>query len=585
MSSKTSMKRFWHFILLSAFIATGFGCGSGGGGSSSNKGGSDASAPRFTGLETVGNDNGNVVLTSKEATDDQTSPAEMNYLIYVATSPEGVQRNGETPYVVTGAQACSGGQCTFTLTDLNKDGNTTYYFGSHARDASGKLDEDAHPTEGTLTVTPLMVAVQPPPGGSGENIIASSSLNINKSRNAVHPALAIVGDQRYLIWEECEDDPGAIRRPDDTIERPTPGGWEDDHPCAFNTPSQIYVRQGANWDLLTDSDPALGGRSDLTRNASGHSHSPTLAFDGTTLYTAWTERGIPTTPGDIFVRKFDAASGWTDTGFPSRGFDGWPALTRHPILGAALGMGFERSAGSNRQLFFQTFDGGSWQSAIGPLNKDAARTAEAPVFSKKGDLYVTWKEMTRPTAPTIPNIFVKRWSNTTSTWDDVAGGAPLNLDTEKEARYPSIDVLGNVPYVVWHECFDAGCSRKHIFVKRLEGSQWIQVKDTGVCGEGPTADRDCGSLNISSRDAKTPSLAVHNDKVFVAWSERDTKTNKWAVRIKRLDGDTWVPLTLPQDLFVNNAHSPMLYANGSLHIAWVEENEAGVLQLIVAKLG
>ncbi|MDC4227902.1 MAG: hypothetical protein MPW15_27660 [Candidatus Manganitrophus sp.] len=97
--------------------------------------------------------------------------------------------------------------------------------------------------------------------------------------------------------------------------------------------------------------------------------------------------------------------------------------------------------------------------------------------------------------------------------------------------------------------------------------------------------RNCGSLNVNSRFAKTPSLAVHNDKVYVAWSERDFVTNKFAVRIKRLDGNTWVPLTLPQGLFVNNAHSPILYANGSLHIAWVEENEAGVLQLIVAKLG
>lgn len=95
MSSKTSIKWFWHFILLFAMIATGFGCGSGGGGNNSKP---DASAPRFTGLEGATSDNnGNVVLTAPEATDDQTSAAEMSYLIYVATSPEGVQRTGETP--------------------------------------------------------------------------------------------------------------------------------------------------------------------------------------------------------------------------------------------------------------------------------------------------------------------------------------------------------------------------------------------------------------------------------------------------------------------------------------------------------
>lgn len=564
MSSKTNVKWFWHFILLFAMIATGFGCGSGGGGGNNSKGGPDASAPRFTGLESAGNDNGNVVLTSKEATDDQTSPAEMNYLIYVATSPEGVLRSGETPYVFTGAN-CTGGQCIFTLTDLNKDGNTTYYFGSHARDTSGKLDEDAHPNEPALNATPLVVTTQPPPGNGGDgNIITSSSLNIDSALHAVHPSLAVVGEQRFVIWEECAPvAPGAE-------------GWQNDHPCDQNTASKIHIRQGVNWDLLTD--PALGGRTDLTRNPASHGDNPTLAYDGATLYAAWKERG---SPSKLFVMKFDQA-GWSDTGFPDTDSDDRPALTRHPLLGNVLGMAYERSAPTppgQKHLLFRQMNGG-WQSNIGPLNQNAGFSAEAPVFSKKGDqMYITWKENTAA-VPGIPNVFVKRWNNGSSTWEAVGSG-PLNLNPAMEARYPSVDVLGNVPYVAWHECSDAGCGREHIFVKRFEGDQWVQVKDTGACGPDP----NCGSLNVNSRFAKTPSLAVHNDKVYVAWSERDFGTNKFAIRIKRLDGNTWVPLTLPQGVFVNNAHAPILYANGALHIAWVEENEQGILQLIVAKLG
>lgn len=564
MSSKTSIKWFWHFILLFAMIATGFGCGSGGGGGNNNK--PDAAAPRFTGLEGATSDNnGNVVLTAPEATDDQTSAAEMSYLIYVATSPEGVQRTGETPYVFTGADVCTGGQCAFTLTDLTKDGTTTYYFGSHARDASGKLDEDVHPTEGSLQATPLVVAVLPPPGNNGGvGIIASSSLNIDPALHAVHPSLAVVGDQRYVIWEEC------------TPAAPGTNGWESNHPCDHATASKIYIRQGANWDLLTDS--ALGGRSDLTRNPASHGHNPTLAYDGATLYAAWKERG---SPSNLFVMKFDQA-GWSDTGFPDTDSDDRPALTRHPLLGSILGIAYERSAPTppgQKHLLFRQLNGG-WQSNIGPLNQNSALSAEAPVFSKKGDqLYITWKENTSATAPSTPNIFVKRWNG--SAWENVGTGGALNLNTINEARFPSIDVLGNIPYVAWHECSDPNCSREHIFVKRFEGDQWVQVKGTGSCGPDP----NCGSLNVNSRFAKTPSLAVHSDKVYVAWSERDTNTNKYAIRIKRLDGDTWVPLTLPQGLFVNNAHSPILYANGSLHIAWVEENDLGVMQLIVAKLG
>jgi hypothetical protein len=573
MSSKTSIKRFWHFILLFALVGTGFGCGSGGGGGSSSKGGSDTSAPRFGGLSGVSSENnGNVVLTAPEATDDQTAGPEMSYLIYVATSPSEIQRNGTTPYTFTGASACNGGQCTFTLIDLNKDGTTTYYFGSHARDTAGNLDQDEHTTEASLQATPLTVTTQPIPGNGGNGgIVASSSLNIDPASHAVHPSLAVFNDQRYVIWEECTPAQAT------THGSSTPG-WDQDHPCDHNAASKIYVRQGANWDLL--SDPAFGGRTDLNRDPARHGHNSTLAYDGSNLYAAWKERGGAS---NLYVLKFDGSS-WTDTALPSLASDDRPALTRHPILGTALGMAYERSAPAapgNKQLFFRPFTG-SWDAAGSPLNKNAALDGEAPVFSKKGDtLYIAWKEATQGApSPEIPNIIVKRWNPTASSWEAVGPGA-LNLNPAMEARYPSIDVLGNVPYVAWHECSDAGCGREHIFVKRFEGDQWVQVKDTGACGPDP----NCGSLNVNSRFAKTPSLAVHNDKVYVAWSERDFGTNKFVIRIKRLDGNTWVPLTLPQGVFVNNAHSPVLYANGSLHIAWVEENEQGVLQLIVAKLG
>lgn len=588
MSSKTSMKRFWHFIILFVLIGTGFGCGSGGGGGNSGKGGGpDTAPPHFQGLSKAEADpsgNGNIMLTAPEATDDQTGGPEMTYLIYVAETPEGIQRNGTTPHTFPGAGACNGGQCTFTLTGLKNDGSTTYYFGSNAKDAAGNLDQDAHPNEAALKVTPVSVTPQPIGGGNGGggggdgSIIASSSLNANGAMHAVHPSLSIVGDQRYVTWEECTPAPSATADPADPTKRISTPGWANYHPCNQDTPAQIYVRKGASWDLVTDS--TLGGRTDLSRDPSHHNHNPTLVFDGTQLYTAWKERTSPTS--HLFVFKFDGAV-WSNTGFPDTASDDRPALTRHSILGNALGMAYERSPGSNKQLFFRQYDG-AWQSNIGPLNKNSALSAEAPVFSKKGDqLYVTWKEQTA--AGSTPNIFVKRWNVTGSNWEEVGAGGPLNRDPSREARFPSIDLLGNVPYVAWHECFDSGCSREHIFVKHFDGSQWIQDKDTGICGDGPTADPTCGSLNVNSRFAETPSLVVHNDKVYVAWSERDFVTNKFAVHLKRLDGDKWFEITLPAGLFVNNAHSPILYSNGGLHIAWVEENAEGVLQLIVAKIG
>ncbi|MBI3802495.1 MAG: hypothetical protein HY282_01880 [Nitrospirae bacterium] len=585
MSSKIGFTRFGRFTLLLAFLAA-TGCGSGGGGGG-NGGGSttptpDTTAPRFTGLNGATTDSsGNVVLTSPAATDDKATAAALTYLIYVGTSPDTIDKNATPSHTFTGASACATGPCTFTLTDLNKDGKITYYFASNAKDAAGNLDQDAHPTEASLKVTPTTITPQPGGGngGGGGGIIPSSSLNVNPAMHAVHPSLAIAGAQRFVIWEECT--PAASSTTTGTTTTSTPG-WENYHPCSQDTPAQIYVRKGANWDLV--SDATLGGRTDISRDPTRHGHNPTLTFDGTNLYTAWKERRTPTSStasSDLFVFKFDGAS-WSNTGFPDTDSDDRPALTRHPILGSALGIAYERSAAAapgNKQLLFRKFDS-SWQSNIGPLNKNTTLTAEAPLFSKQGDqLYVTWKEQT--VAGSIPNIFVKRWNSTSSNWEDVGPGGALNRDPAKEARFPSIDVLGNVPYVAFHECFDAGCGREHIFVKHFDGSQWIQDKDTGACD----TDTTCGSLNSNSRFAETPSLAVHNNQVYVAWSERDFVTNKFAVHIKRLDGSNWVEINPPAGLFVNNAHSPILFSNGDLNIAWVEENAQGILQLIVAKIG
>jgi|GEM_PF-3813425 len=575
MSSKTV--RFCHFALLLALLATGFGCGSGGGGG--NGGGTtkgqDNTPPHFAGLNKVSVDpTGNVILNSPEATDDQTPGPQLTYLIYVANSPDAIQKNGTTPYNFTGANACSNGQCTFTITDLKKDGNTTYYFGSNAKDAAGLLDQDPHPDEAALKATPLAVTT----GGFS----ASSSLNVNPTLDATHPALAAVGDQQYVIWEECTHTTSTTPDPTDPTKQISTPGWSDDHPCSQDTPSKIYVKRGANWDLLN----GPSGQPELN-DSSKASQNPTIAFDGTNLYAAWLER-----PVNTVVLKFNG-SAWSNTGFPDPGADR-PALTLHPALGSALGMAYEFSPTNidHSQIFFRQFNG-SWQPRSTPLNKDPNKTAEAPSFSKKGNqLYITWKEIaqtiqvpnptpqnpSQTTPVSIPNVFVKQWNGTD--WVPVGGG-PLNINPANESRFPSIDVLGNVPYVAWHECLDASCGSEHIFVKHWDGSQWVQDKDTGKCSNDP----NCGSLNVNSRFGKTPSLAVHNNKVYVAWSELDFNSNKFVVHLKHLDGTTWVPVDLPNTLFTNNAQSPMLYSNGALHLAWVEQNAQGILQLIVAKLG
>ncbi|NKE70643.1 hypothetical protein [Candidatus Manganitrophus noduliformans] len=579
MSSKTSIKWFWHFILLFAMIATGFGCGSGGGGGNSggnnDPGQNDANPPRFAGLTGIvsPSNTGNVELTADEASDGETPKEQLVYLIYASTTFP-VDQAAITPYTFNGVDSCSGGQCRFVVTDLNKDGNTTYYFSSRARDGAGNVDRDPHPTEenSSFSVTPLKFSGI---GDDGGNPLGSS-LNVDPARHAVHPALAVVQGTPYVIWEECAPP-----------SQPNPSGLASDHPCNLDEPSKIYVKRwnGSSWELVTEGT----GQDDLNKNDTAHSHSPTITADQNEIYVAWREIGQ-----NLFIQKFNGTQ-WTPIStLGNTGFGGdRPALTRHIAMGSLLGIAYEFSPQTvdHRQIFFRQWDGSAWTPSGTTLNKNPDEAGEAPIFSRNGqELYMTWKESTVTTplatgghSHTIPNIFVRKLNG--ANWDLI--GDSLNINPANEARYPSIDLRDNVPYVAWHECLQASCSDEHIFVKHWDGGQWVQDKDTGNCPSIP----DCGSLNhvsdgnkIPSRFAMTPSLSTFGNRIFVAWSERDDDTSPptYKIRLKSLNGGgKW---DFNGTLSSRNSYSPALYSDGQgLFVAWVEENEAGRLQLHVAR--
>jgi hypothetical protein len=566
MSSKTSSTtRFWRFIALLALVGVGFGCSGGG---DDNGGGNPAdAAPTFGGLTAVSSPNttGNVVLTAREGSDDA-DKSQLQYLIFVSETFPFDQ--GPTPHAQFNGSSCSNGNCTFEIKDLAKDGSKKYYFSSRAKDQAGNTDQNTHSEEDAdLSITPKQEFTI-----IGNNGNITTSLNVDGGRHAVDPSLTIINGTPYVIWEECADP---------TL--PSPNGTSADHPCNIDEPSQIFMKRfnGTDWELVTD--PANAGRNDLTKNPANdptnHSHSPTLTSDSTDVYAAWREIGQ-----NLFIQKYNGTQWISIDALGNPGFGGdRPALTLHTALGSNLGIAYEiaPSGVDHRQLFFRQWPGASpWSPAGATLNVNPDQAGEAPLFSQKSpDLYMTWKETTVKTplptpqdpnahSHTIPNIYVRKWNSVSSTWD--AASPSLNMNPAREARFPSVEVLGATPYVAWHECSDEGCNAEHIFVKRLEGGTWVPVPDVA------------GSLNHQSTFAKTPSLSVLGNQVFVAWSERDN-TNVYKVRLKALTGNQWdFRGTLNIDP-TKHAHSPVMVANGSLYVAWVERGANDKLQLFVAK--
>ncbi|HLG21375.1 MAG TPA: hypothetical protein VI382_01070 [Candidatus Manganitrophaceae bacterium] len=573
MSSKIGFQRVCRALLLFLLTGVGLGCGNNGGGSPSGSNKADAQPPLFGGLNGVSSaiSDGNVELTSDTASDAETPSDQLVYLIYVSASFP-VDRSGEASYTFKGAESCAAGPCRFVITDLAKDGTVKYYFASRARDAAGNLDADPHPMEenGSLSASPLKLTSFGGDGGGGPSGGGGgpTSLNVDPNKHAVHPSLTINGGVPYVIWEECPPP-----------SRADPSGVGPDHPCDTKEPSQIFMKRwnGSAWEQVSDIAPST------------HSHSPTLTSDGADVYAAWREYNQK-----LFVQQYNGTE-WTDIAPLENGGDR-PALSKHPALGGGLGTAYEFSPGGadHRQLFFRLWDGGSWTEGGSPLNADPNQAAEAPSLSRNGpDLYIAWKEttVTVPLAGSIdpnahshrvPNIFVRKWNG--ASWGSTLGGS-LNIETAYEARFPSIDLLRGVPYVAWHECKGAlpdgapSCGHEHIFVKHWDGTNWIQDKDAASCPDDP----QCGSLNHRSPFAKTPSLGVFGNQVFVAWSEKDKIAGKYQIRLKSLSGDQWNfngTLNIDPD---QDAHSPVLAADGALYAAWIEKNADGILQLYVAR--
>ena len=90
-------------------------------------------------------------------------------------------------------------------------------------------------------------------------------------------------------------------------------------------------------------------------------------------------------------------------------------------------------------------------------------------LDSSGNPVVSWYELDNDTASS--NIYVKRWNG--SSW--VQLGTFLDVNINQNAQSPSLalDGSGN-PVVSWYE-FEGTSGSENIYVKRWDGSSWVQL--------------------------------------------------------------------------------------------------------------
>jgi Bacterial Ig-like domain len=216
--------------------------------------------------------------------------------------------------------------------------------------------------------------------------------------------------------------------------------------------------------------------------------------------------------------------------------------------------------GTSSKVYVKRWNGSAWiPFGSTPLNIDSTKNARNPsiALNSSGFPVVTWEE----SDGTHFNIYVKRWNGTS--WVQF-GSSSLNIDPTKDAQNPSIalDSSGN-PIISWDE-FGAGfaVSTFNVYVKRWNGTSWVQI--------GPTF------LDVNTDQAATKSSVKVNSSgnPIVSWNEDDGAS--YNVYVKSWNGSSWVQVgsTSLDANTSQNAVNPSLAidSNGTPTVAWLENN-------------
>ena len=250
---------------------------------------------------------------------------------------------------------------------------------------------------------------------------AAGSLNVDASKHAAAPAIAIAGTTPYVAWEEQE-------------------------PSA----KQVYVRRwnGTSWAQLGGSLGVSPAR-DATRAS--------IAVMSTTPYVAWEQQTASGTH-TIHVKH------WTGFAWVADG----PSLNANPAADArepmiAIGGGvpyvtWRETLSDVTEVYVAHWTGTAWVRDGGSLSNDSSRSITSPVIAFSGTTpYVAWREY----AAGAYQIYVKHLNG--ATW--IQNGASLTASTAATAFAPSLAFNGATPYASWSEF--AG-SLYSIKLKRLE---------------------------------------------------------------------------------------------------------------------
>lgn len=261
-------------------------------------------------------------------------------------------------------------------------------------------------------------------------------------------------------------------------------------------PEDIFVESCSNpINSVSCTDPVVQGAYDET------AANP---FAGVVDLVA----DYPMTCGNVFVpeiSQWQFVDGASDNGInvdPSRNAQRPHMVAYNSDLYAAWA---EVIPNNGAQLRVKRFDGTSWISVDGAngIANVVPGVDEPHLISFDNKLFVAWSESA------VGQIRVKSYDSVQS-WVAQDGGVGLNFNSAKSAGEPNFAVFNSELYVAFSEAGTTPSS-SHIRVKKYAGGGvWTFVDSGGA--NGLAQDPDDSS--------SAPQLAVHNNKLYLGWTER-----------------------------------------------------------------
>lgn len=255
--------------------------------------------------------------------------------------------------------------------------------------------------------------------------------------------------------------------------------------------------------------------SSLNQYTNGNARSPDIAIEGNTVYVTWSE-STEDLPGErIYVKRWNGKS-WTFLGAGNLNAYFFGIGTAEKPTIAVYQSTVYVAWVEQGHLFSKWWNGNQWQFVAGngnPLNVIYDQAASQPdiTYALNGSqvrIYLTWSEYNPYFG--ARHVRVRYWQQGLGDWQWL--DPILNNHLSQTATSPSIAVAtvnGQYhPYVAFYEYVDTYDS--NIVIKRYENSQWVEF------GSGLEVTSTLASL--------TPSLALHQNRPVVAWTEHEQIT-------------------------------------------------------------